>query len=55
MLTSLTVFVQEENGATMVEYAFMVAFIALVCFGAVTALGQSLVPFFTDVNTALTP
>jgi pilus assembly protein Flp/PilA len=55
MLTSLSIFVREEEGATMVEYALMVAFIALVCFGAVSALGQSLVPFFTDVNSTLTP
>ena len=55
MLTSLMVFVQEEEGATMVEYALMVAFIALACFGAVSALGQSLVPLFSGVSGTLAP
>jgi pilus assembly protein Flp/PilA len=55
MLTFLTVFVQEEEGATMVEYGLMVTLIALVCFGAVGALGQSVVPIFEGVNTTLAP
>lgn len=32
---------KEEKGATMVEYALMVALIAVVCIGAVTAVGGS--------------
>jgi Flp pilus assembly pilin Flp len=55
MLTFLTVFVQEEEGATMVEYSLMVAFIAMACFGAVSALGQSLVPLFSGVSGTLAP
>ena len=31
----------DEQGVTMVEYALMLAFIAVVCVGAVTALGAS--------------
>ncbi len=54
MFTFLTMFVQDEDGATMIEYGLMVGLIAVVCFGTVTALGQSLVPFFTEVNGALT-
>ena len=30
---------QDEEGATMVEYALMVALIAAICVGAVTLLG----------------
>jgi pilus assembly protein Flp/PilA len=29
-----------EQGASVVEYALLVAFIALVCIGAITFLGQ---------------
>ena len=35
-------FVKGEEGATMVEYALMVALIAVVCIGAVTALGSGI-------------
>jgi pilus assembly protein Flp/PilA len=38
----------EEDGATMVEYGFLVAFIALVALVGVTALGISLEDFFQD-------
>ena len=38
MLCSL---LRDEEGATMVEYALMLAFIAAVCVGAVTLLGTS--------------
>jgi len=31
---------QDEEGATMVEYALMVALIAVVCIAAVTLLGN---------------
>lgn len=47
MLTSLTAFIHDEHGATMIEYALMVAFIALVCFVAVVALGQSVLGLFS--------
>ena len=50
MLTSLRSavfrFVREEDGATLVEYALLVALIAVVCIGAVTLIG-------TNVNTKL--
>jgi pilus assembly protein Flp/PilA len=32
-------FFSEERGATMIEYGLMLALIAIVCVGAVTALG----------------
>jgi len=32
-------FLQEEEGATMAEYALMVALIAAVCIGVVSTLG----------------
>lgn len=38
-------FIQEEEGATAVEYAVMIALIIAVCIGTVAVLG-------TQVNTA---
>jgi Flp pilus assembly pilin Flp len=40
-----------EDGATMLEYALILAFVAMLCVVAVTALGQSLSgPFQSAVN-----
>lgn len=38
-MQTLRNFIKNEDGATMVEYALMVALIAVVCIGTVTALG----------------
>ncbi len=38
-----------DEGAAVVEYAIMVALIALVVIGAATTLGQSINTFFTNV------
>lgn len=43
--------VRDEEGATMVEYGLMVALIAVVSIGAVTALGGSLNTLFSGVQT----
>ena len=40
-----------ERGATLVEYALLVALIAVVCIAAVTVLGQSASAKFSDVNS----
>lgn len=45
----------EEKGATAVEYGIMVALIAVVIIGAVTAFGTSLRDVFTGVTTHLAP
>lgn len=47
--------VQDEKGATMVEYALMVALIAVV--GAVTAavLGTDIAAKFTEISGKLNP
>jgi pilus assembly protein Flp/PilA len=46
-------FVRHEEGATMVEYALMVALIAIVCIGTVTLLGTSLSDKFAAITSAL--
>jgi pilus assembly protein Flp/PilA len=42
--------VAEEGGATAVEYALMVALIAVVIIGAVTILGNNASDTFTEVG-----
>ena len=53
MFQKLINFFKDEEGATMVEYALMLALIAIVCIGAVTLVGQSANTTFTGANTAL--
>ena len=45
----------EEGGATAVEYALMVALIAVVIIGAVTILGNNAKTKFETVGTAVGP
>ncbi|MFC7725119.1 Flp family type IVb pilin [Nocardioides sp. GCM10028917] len=42
-----------ERGATAVEYGLMVALIAVVIIGAVTALGTGLKGKFEEITTGL--
>ena len=44
-----------EKGATAVEYGIMVALIAVVIIGAVSAFGGQLITLFTSVTTAIAP
>ena len=53
MLTSLTTLLADEAGATMVEYSLIVALIAIVCVGAITALGGKVNTNFTTASNAL--
>ena len=53
MFQKLINFFKDEEGATMVEYALMLALIAVVCIAAVTTLGKSASTKFTDVATAV--
>ena len=49
MIKKLINFFKDEEGATMVEYALMVALIAAVCVGAVTLIGGNSNTTFTAV------
>ena len=44
---------KEEKGATMVEYALMVALIAVVAIAAVTILGTNVSKNFSGVASAI--
>ena len=44
---------KDESGATMVEYALMLALIAIVSLAAVTALGLNVQTAFTNISGAI--
>ena len=46
-------FADSDRGATMVEYALMVALIAVVCIAAVTLMGQAASSKFSSVASAI--
>ena len=47
-------FLQEEEGATAVEYGLLAALIAGVIITAVITLGKTICGVFTSINTAIT-
>jgi pilus assembly protein Flp/PilA len=53
MLTWLKSLWSDEEGATMVEYALMLALIAIVCILVVTVLGQKTGQAFNVAQTSL--
>lgn len=46
---------KDEEGATMVEYALMVALIAAICVGIVATLGGQAQTAFQTVSDAMPP
>ena len=53
LLKPLQRFLREEDGATMVEYGFVLALIALVCVSVVVAVGQGANGLFTSNGDAI--
>jgi pilus assembly protein Flp/PilA len=51
--TVISSFVRNEEGQDLLEYALLVALIALVAVGAVTAAGQSVNTIFSQIATAI--
>jgi pilus assembly protein Flp/PilA len=47
-------FVRDEGGQDLVEYAMLLAFIALIAIVGVKTLGTTVSGFFSNVATALT-
>ena len=45
--------IDSDRGASLVEYALLVALIAVVCIAAVTFLGEQASDKFEDVGTAI--
>jgi len=54
MITRLQSIVRREEGQDLLEYALLVALIALVAVGAITLAGQNVNTIFGKVATALT-
>lgn len=46
-------FSDSERGASLVEYALLVALIAVVCIAAVTLLGKNASSKFSSVGTSI--
>jgi pilus assembly protein Flp/PilA len=51
--TAIRKFIADETGATMVEYALILALIAVACITAVTALGSALTTEFGTITSAI--
>lgn len=45
--------VASERGASLVEYALLVALIAVVCIGAVTFLGREAADSFSSIGNSI--
>ena len=43
-------FLKDDKGATIIEYAMMITFIALACIAAVTLLGTSVSGIFSNAE-----
>jgi pilus assembly protein Flp/PilA len=50
----VTRFAKNDEGAALVEYGMLVGLIAVVCIGAVQALGITISGVFALINTDLT-
>ncbi len=46
--------IKSERGAALVEYALLLALIAVVCIVALTTLGKQASSKFTDVGASIT-
>jgi pilus assembly protein Flp/PilA len=51
----VTRFATNEEGAALVEYGMLVGLIAVVCIGAVTALGLRIQDVFNTIDADLAP
>ena len=45
--------IDDERGASLVEYALLVALIAVVCVAAVTALGTTTSDKFSEISSGI--
>jgi pilus assembly protein Flp/PilA len=53
MIRLVTRFIQDENGATAIEYGLIVALISVVIITAVSSVGNSLKSKFNTINSSL--
>ena len=55
MITRVRKFAHAEDGQDLLEYALLVALIALVAVGAITLAGTNVSTIFGKIANALTP
>ena len=55
MVNQVLRFVNDDEGATAIEYGLLAALIAAVIVAAVTTLGQTLNGVFTNINGQIAP
>jgi Flp pilus assembly pilin Flp len=53
MITMFRAFCKEEEGQDMVEYALLLAFVALAAVSILTSVQKQIGSFWTQVNTQL--
>ena len=53
LVNQLRLFVKDDSGQDLLEYALLVALIALVAFGAVQVAGTQVSTIFTDITNQL--
>ncbi|HBT40678.1 MAG TPA: Flp family type IVb pilin [Rhodospirillaceae bacterium] len=53
MKTTITKLLQDESGATAIEYGLIAALVSVAAIGALTTMGESLETMFTTVSTKL--
>jgi len=46
-------FIRNEDGAALVEYALLIALIAIICVVGITTLGKTINTKFTSLSTDL--
>ncbi len=53
MLTTVKNFLNDESGATAIEYGLIAALVSVAAIAALTSMGSSLKTIFTDVSNTL--
>ena len=53
LVTYVTSWLRREEGQDLLEYALLVALIALVCFGAIGLAGGKVNAIFTQITNAI--
>jgi pilus assembly protein Flp/PilA len=53
MFTKFAMFLNDEDGATAIEYGLIAALVSVAAIGALTAMGNSLGTMFNTVSSSL--
>jgi len=53
MLNAAKSFLQEEDGATLIEYALLAALVAVACIAGLSTLATAITGSFTKIDTKL--